>query len=218
MSFDVSSPETPTPCRPVVFLGAGGHARVCLDVFRSVGRDVIGYVAPEPCDLELPHLGTDDTSTEVLHPGVEAFVAVGNNRVRIGILRRLLELGISVASCASGYSILSASVRLGRGTVVMPGAVVNAGTLLGDGVVVNTSASIDHDGRVGDGAHIGPGCHLAGRVDVGEGAFLGIGTLVIPDRTIGPWVTTGAGAVVVADLLDAGTYSGVPARLHPPTM
>ena len=218
MSFDVSLPEPATGCRPVVFLGAGGHAQVCLDVFTSFGRDVIGYVAPAPCDLGLPHLGTDDTSTDVLHSGVDAFVAVGDNRRRIGIIRRLLEMGISVASCASSSSVVSTSVRLGRGTVVMPGAVVNAGTSLGDGVVVNTSASIDHDGRVGDGAHIGPGSHLAGRVNVGEGAFLGIGTLVIPDRTIGPWVTTGAGTVVVADLLDAGTYSGVPARLHPPEM
>ena len=215
MSFDVSSPEPAPTSRPVVFLGAGGHAKVCLDVFRSFGRDVIGYVAPEPCDLGLAHLGTDDTSTDVLHPGVEAFVAVGDNRVRIGIIRQLLAMGISVASCASSHSIVSPSARLGRGTVAMPGAVVNAGTSLGDGVVVNTSASIDHDCRVGDGAHIGPGSHLAGRVTVGEGAFLGIGTLVIPERTIGPWVTTGAGAVVVADLLDAGTYSGVPAKRHP---
>jgi sugar O-acyltransferase (sialic acid O-acetyltransferase NeuD family) len=214
MSCDASSAEPAATPRPVVFLGAGGHAEVCLDVFRSCGRDVIGYLAPEPCGLRLPHLGTDDTSTDVLHAGVEAFVAVGDNRVRIGIIRQLIEMGVDVASCASSHSIVAPSARLGLGTVVMPGAVVNAGTTLGDGVVVNTSASIDHDGRVGDGAHIGPGSHLAGRVTVGEGAFLGIGTLVIPDRTIGPWVTTGAGAVVVADLLDAGTYSGVPAKRH----
>jgi UDP-perosamine 4-acetyltransferase len=199
---------------PIVFLGAGGHAAVCLDVFQGSGRDVRGYLAPEPSDLPIPHLGTDEDAAGVLTADVDAFVAIGDNRARLRLVRDLLARNISVATAISAGAVVSPSVRLGHGTVVMPGAVVNARTTLGDGVVLNTSSSVDHDARIHDGAHIGPGSHLAGTVTVGEGTFLGIGTIVIPGRTIGSWVIVGAGGVVVDDLGDAAVYTGVPAKLQ----
>ena len=43
---------------------------------------------------------------------------------------------------------------LGKGTVVLPKAVVNTDTVVGQGVIVNCSAVIDHGCVIGDGAHI----------------------------------------------------------------
>jgi UDP-perosamine 4-acetyltransferase len=212
MSSNNSSPDLAKGALPVVFVGAGGHAAVCLDVFESSGREVLGYVAPESSKLPIPHLGSDDTLATLLTPEIEAFVAIGNNEVRLRLVRELLGMGISLATATSASATISMSARLGRGTVVMPGAVVNARASLGDGVILNTLASVDHDGNIHDGVHIGPGSHLAGTVTVGEGAFLGAGTIVIPDRVIGSWVVVGAGGVVVDDLGDAAVYAGVPAR------
>ena len=198
--------------RPVVLVGGGGHAAVCLDVFRSAGREVLGYVAPRPSSLDLRHLGDDSNLDRVLADGCDAFVAIGDNAVRLQIVRSLLGRGHTVASVASAHAVVSPSAAVGSGSIVMPGAVVNARTRLADAVIVNTSASVDHDGSVGDGAHIAPGCHLAGAVTIGEGAFLGAGVIVIPERSIAPWSIVGAGAVVTSDLDERGLYVGVPAR------
>ena len=214
MSSDASWPESPDSRRPVVFIGAGGHAAVCLDVFHQSGREVVGYFAPNASGLGIPHLGTDDDLSAFVTSDVETFVAIGDNRVRLRLVRQLLESGQSVASAISTHAAISPSARIGTGTVVMPGAVVNARTTLGNAVILNTSASVDHDGQIHDGVHIAPGSHLAGNVTVGEGTFLGVGTVVIPGRTIGSWVIVGAGGVVADDLTEAAVYTGVPARLR----
>ena len=189
----------------MVLVGGGGHAAVCLDVLRSAGRLVLGYVAPEPSELDAAHLGGDEDLSRLLGGQAEAFVAIGGNALRGRIVRELLDAGERWPRAPARRSTVSPSARLGRGTIVMPGAVVNARSRLGDAVIVNTSASVDHDCVIGDGVHVAPGSHLAGGVTVGASCFLGVGTIVIPGVAIATGTTTGAGAVVVRDLDEPGT-------------
>ena len=201
-----------------VVIGAGGHAKVVLDILIDRGDvDLVGCVAADAAGdsvIGVPILGPDEVLSSVLASGVRhAFVAVGENKVRAKLQRHVESLGFSVVNAISRHAVLSSRVTLGKGIVIMPGAVVNVDTVVGNGAIINTSAHIDHDGNIGAFAHIGPGCALAGHVTVGEGAFLGAGTTVIPRRSIGAWTTAGAGAVIVRDLPDGVVAVGVPARV-----
>jgi UDP-perosamine 4-acetyltransferase len=200
--------------RGVIFIGGGGHAAVCRDVFESAGRQVIGHVSAEAGDLDLPHLGVDGQLEELVRKHTaDVFVAIGANRVRLRLLRSLSDAGMTIASAVDEGARVAPSVTIGAGTVIMPGAVINARTIIGEGVIINTSASVDHDGQVADGAHIAPGSHLAGGVRVGEGAFVGVGVSVIPNCRIGEWSIIGAGAAVIGRIESHCTAVGVPARL-----
>jgi UDP-perosamine 4-acetyltransferase len=198
----------------VLLVGGGGHAKVCADVLRSMGRDLIGCVADRSRDdLGIPWLGTPEALDRGLPPGVDAaFVAVGDNRARLTLIDRLISLGIPLTCAVSPHAVVSDSATLGAGVAILPGAVVNAGAALRDGVIVNTRASVDHDSVVGRGAHIAPGCAVAGGVTIGEGTLLGIGSAVVPCCRIGRWCVVGAGAAVTADLPDGCRALGVPAR------
>jgi UDP-perosamine 4-acetyltransferase len=199
----------------IVFVGGGGHAAVCLDVFRSAGRDVVGYLAPSPSDrLDLPYLGDDGALVSYAGSDVAIFVAVGSNERRLALGELARSVGCRLDQAVSAAAVMSPSATIGEGSVVMPGAIVNARTRVGAAVIVNTGATVDHDCVIGDGAHLAPGCHVAGGVDVGRGAFLGVGVSVIPDRTIGEWTVVGAGAAVVADLPAHVIAVGVPARVR----
>ena len=79
-------------------------------------------------------------------------------------------------------------------------------------MIVNTSASIDHECKIGDYAHISVGSHLAGNVEIGNGTWIGVGAVVSNNIHICENVMVGAGAVVVEDIVESGTYVGVPAR------
>lgn len=202
-----------------VVIGAGGHAKVVLDILlarRDV--DLVGCVTAETGAttlLDVPILGGDEVLPRVLADGVtHAFVAIGENRVRARLQRRVQDSGFLLINAISRHAVLSDRVTLGTGIVVMPGAVINVDTVVGDGAIINTGASVDHDGNIGAFAHIGPGSTLAGNVTVGEGAFLGAGTTVIPRRSIGAWTTAGAGAVIVNDLPEGVIAVGVPARVR----
>ena len=197
----------------VIFVGGGGHAAVCRDVFESNGQGIRGYVAPQPSDIDLDYLGDDGALAELARRhSAEVFVAIGSNVLRSELLARVRKLGLRAATAIDRTAHLSRSVTVGCGTVVMPGAVINARTTIGDGVIVNTSASIDHDGVLEPMCHVGPGAHLAGGVRIGRGAFLGVGVSVIPGCVIGEWSTIGAGAAVVNEIAPHVLAYGVPAR------
>jgi UDP-perosamine 4-acetyltransferase len=201
---------------PVVIVGAGGHAKVIIDLLQERGEiELAGCVSRESGEvLGLPWLGDDDALPGILASGLRrAFVAIGDNRLRSELLRRLTGLGFAMVNAISSQAVVSRRAALGTCVAVMPGAVVNVDTIVEDGAIINTSAHVDHDCRIGACAHIGPGTALAGNVTIGEGAFLGVGSRVIPRRTVGAWSTLGAGAVVVRDIPSHVTAVGVPARV-----
>lgn len=202
----------------IVLVGAGGHASVILEILREQeGIQIIGCTA-SPADIKkdlgIPILGTDSILPDLRAQGVRAaFVALGNNALRMQLVRQVQALGFCLVNAISPYAVLSPSCRLGKGVAVMPGAVINAHVRIGDGCIINTNASVDHDCVLHEGVHIAPGCAISGSTCVGEQALLGTGSSVIDGISIGPRSIVGSGAVVVNNLRGDATYVGVPARM-----
>ena len=112
------------------------------------------------------------------------FIAVGNNANRKHEAEsRLGPFVILIHPNA----IVSRTVEIGEGTVIMAGAIVQAHARLGKHVIINTGATVDHHCVIEDYAHIAPGAHLCGNVIVGEGALVGVGVGIAPGAVIPPW-------------------------------
>lgn len=201
-----------------VILGAGGHAKVVIDILRESGTlELAGCLHQGGAGHAvsgIPVLGDDSLLPALLAGGTRhIFVALGDNALRLRMIDYVLSLGFTLLTAVSRHAVLSPSVEVGAGAAVMPGAVINADSLVGEGAIVNTGATVDHDCVLGRMSHVGPGSSLAGNVRIGAGSFLGTGTRVIPRIQIGEWSVTGAGAVVVADIPDRVLSVGVPARI-----
>lgn len=205
---------------PVAVLGAGGHAKVVIDLVERMGtRMIVGVFDDDPVKW-----GTEVLGHRVVG-GVEDFLsgwksrcpaaalAIGNNRVRQRLYRRLLDAGFHAVTAVHPSAAVAKDVVLGDGSVVMALAALNPGSRIGPCAVINTSASIDHDCLLGECVFIAPGARLGGGVTVGDLSFVGIGASVIQGRTIGRDVTVGAGAAVIRDVPDDVTVVGVPARV-----
>lgn len=204
----------------VLVIGAGGHAKVCIELLRAMGHKVewaIGTDDNLTC-LDVEVLGGDDHIGRLHAAGVRrAFIAIGDNRRRLALAERLRPLDFDWVTAISPVASVSPTARLGRGVAVMAGAVINAETCIGDFAIVNTNASIDHDCMIGAGAHVAPGSALAGTVKVGEMAFLGVGSRVIPNISIGAGSIVGAGATVIRNVCANRTVVGTPAREASPS-
>jgi UDP-perosamine 4-acetyltransferase len=201
----------------VFLFGAGGHAKVVIDVLRAQGVEVEACLSPgAPAGEMLAGIPVLDETTgleRLLAAGHRtAFVAIGDNSVRMRVATRARARGVTLINAVSPSAIVAPDVTFGSGILIVHGAVINAATVIGDDAIVNTAASIDHDGSLGRGVHVAPGSHLAGNVTVGDGAFLGIGTIVIPGRFIGENAVVGAGSVVIRDIAAGKRAWGNPAR------
>lgn len=201
----------------VLVVGAGGHARVCIEALADSGYEVVGCVSRDGTGvngLPCPVLG-NDVDLEVIATRAGAthvFVGVGDNLTRERITARCRANGMTPVNAISRFAMVSPAAELGSGVAVLAGAVVNSSAIIADGAIVNTRASVDHDVYVGPFAHVAVGVALAGGVTVGERALLGVGSCVVPLARIGADAVVGAGAAVVGDVAPGVTVVGVPAR------
>jgi UDP-perosamine 4-acetyltransferase len=201
----------------IVVVGAGGHAKVCIELLRAMGEDVVFCIGGEDAVgdcLGVPILAGDDHIAELRTRGFDrAFIAVGNNRVRRKLGAEVVAAGYRLVNAVSPTAVVSPSARLGAGIAIMAGVVINAESTIGDLAIINTGATVDHDCSIGEAAHVAPQSALAGNVTVGACSFLGIGTIVVPGCDIGDEVMIGAGGVVIADVPAGVTAVGVPVRV-----
>lgn len=212
-----------TAARPLVLLGAGGHARVLAALSRAAGHTVLGVCDPALAadavsrweDLDV--LGNDG-ALDRLPPDRVALV-LGIGQLATGTLRERLY----AAWRARGYDFpalvhpaawVAPGVVLGDGVQVMAGAIIQPGCEIGANSIVNTRAGVDHDCRLGRDVHLAPGATLCGTVTVGDGAFIGAGATVIQGLGIGARAVVGAGVTLVRDLAPTTTVLGAANRLR----
>lgn len=210
------------PGRLAAILGGGGHARVLIDSLQVIGiATPFAVLDSDPSCwgsdlLGVPILGGDNLLPELAKQGVAYFVvglgSSGDSRPRV----RLFELGcfrgLEPLTIIHSSVICSVWAKIGPGSQLLPGSIVNAGVIVGTNTIVNSGAIVEHDCVLGDHVHVATGARLAGSVQVGAGAHIGIGAIIKQCITIGEGVVVGAGAVVVKDVPPNMVVAGVPAR------
>lgn len=214
------TPTVAPTSRRLLVIGAGGHARVVIDVARAAGFDPVAALDPSQVGAicnGVEVVGSDDRAGDMFADGLHlAVVAIGDNRLRSVIGARLGHIGFTLPPIVHPSAIVSPSATIGDGTVVMPLAIVNASAVIGMMVIVNSGAVVEHDCTIGDGAHIAPGTRLGGTVTVGARTLVGIGSVVRPEAVIGDGAIVGAGSTVIGDIAAGEIATGSPARPRAP--
>ncbi|MFA7254795.1 MAG: acetyltransferase [Candidatus Omnitrophota bacterium] len=179
---------------PVIVLGAGGHARVLLDVLRLCKVKVLGVTDAQPSHvdkrkLQTPVLGTDKAVLAYSPKKVLLVNGLGSVSVtpkRAEIFKYFKDLGYHFAKAIHPSAIVAKDVQLGEGVQVMAGSVIQTGCKIGNNTIINTRVSIDHDCNIGSHVHIAPGAVLSGGISIGEGCHLGPCSVVIQGISIAP--------------------------------
>ena len=117
-STQTTSQHALTTSPPVLMIGAGGHAKVVIELVRAAGAyEIIGLIDLKlsgPPILDLPILGTDGDLPRLRREGItHAFVGIGNNQLRLKTGYYLRQIDFKVINAISPAAIISATRQIG---------------------------------------------------------------------------------------------------------
>jgi sugar O-acyltransferase (sialic acid O-acetyltransferase NeuD family) len=192
---------------PVLLIGAGGHARACIDVLEQLADYTVAGLIGLPQEvggavLGYPVLGSDADLAALAARYGNALVALGQITTpepRMKAFEAAQRSGCLLPVVISPKAYVSRHATIGAGSIVMHGAVVNAGAVVGRNCIINSQALVEHDAVVEDHCHVSTGARLNGGVRVGAGTFVGSNATVHHSVRIGVGSVIGMGYSVLAD-------------------
>ena len=190
--------------KPIILIGAGGHARVLIDALKILKRKIAGATDINPNKIDSKRLGcqvlgTDDIIFRYSPNKIELVNGVGSIQVdplRATLFKKFKDRGYTFANIVHPYSYVSSTVILGEGVQILAGAIVQTGSVILTNSIINTNSSVDHDCRIGEHSHISPAVTLCGDVEIGAGSHVGVGAIVVNGVVLKPGSFIKAGSLV----------------------
>lgn len=206
---------------PDYIIGAGGHAKVVIDILLKMGRKPAGVTDSDPSRigetiLGIPVIGDDNMLYDFLPSEINLVLGIGAIKAkspRRKICAAFIAKGYHFGTIIHPSAIIGHEVVIDDGAQIMSGVVIHPGAHIGSGAIINTGACIDHDCVIGAYSHIAPGVTLSGNTRIGEEAHIGTGASIIQNITIGDGALVAAGACVVKDVEPGTRVAGVPAKV-----
>lgn len=198
---------------PILLVGAGGHAKSCIDVIEQQGEfEIIGLVGLDnevgSSVLGYPVVGTDTDLPALVNDSSNALVTIGqikSPRPRIQLHDLLLSIGFNLARIISPGAYVSSHASIGAGTIIHHGAIVNASADIGDNCIINSRSLIEHDAKIDNHCHISTGAIINGHASIGMGCFVGSGCQVRESIVIGVRCVIGMGQRVTENCASDST-------------
>ena len=190
---------------PILLIGAGGHARACIDVIEMEGRFTVqGLVGLQDQVgtqvLGYPVIGTDDDLQSLRKQQSHALVTVGQIKspeYRIRLFSLLMSYAFEAPVIVSPRAHVSRHAAVARGTIVMHGAIVNAGATVGENCILNSLSLVEHDATIGDHCHVSTAAAINSGVHIAAGTFVGSNSSVRQGIRIGERCVIGMGQRVL---------------------
>jgi sugar O-acyltransferase (sialic acid O-acetyltransferase NeuD family) len=208
--------------KPIIIIGAGGHAKVLIDALKLLGAPILGISAQDSAAVKSEVLGVavicQNGELKQYPPEgiilVNGLGGVKDTSLRREVFKRLKMLGFAFSQVIHPSAIISADAVLGEGVQVMAGAIIQAGVRIAENALINTKTSVDHDCQIGNHVHLAPGVTVCGNVKIEDSVHVGSGATIIQGIILGPHCLIGAGTLVHKNVPAGATVVGVPGRIR----
>ncbi|RHX78281.1 acetyltransferase [Leptospira yasudae] len=198
----------------IILIGAGGHARSCIDVIEAedkysifgligskeeVGTKILGYEV----------LGTDEDLVLWKRKCKNAIVTIGqikNPEPRIRLYHQLKKFAFHLPVIVSPNAYVSKYSSIGEGSIIMHQVMVNSNVKIGANCIINSKALLEHDVTIGDYCHISTSSVLNGETSIGDASFIGSGSVVKETIKIGSNCVIAMASRVIRDVPNHTQY------------
>jgi sugar O-acyltransferase (sialic acid O-acetyltransferase NeuD family) len=190
--------------KKIILIGGGGHCTSCIDVIENENKyKIIGIIDKKKNTSLHYKFFTETHLNKKLIKNNYAFVTVGqikNYKVRVKLFNKIKDLGFKIPTIISPLSYISKHAIIGKGTIVMHGAIVNAGAKIGDNCIINTNSLIEHDVMIGDNTHVSTEATINGGAVIGNKVFIGSRSIIKDNISVGDCSIVGASLYIKKNL------------------
>lgn len=146
----------------LLILGAGGHGKVVKEIAEVDRRyETVAFLDDRYDGNDVEIIGNFSAYMDFREQYSQAFVAMGNLKLRSHWEEKMLLAGYELPSLVHPDACISPSASIDMGTVIMAKAVIQTNAKVGRGCIISAGAVIDHDAEVGDYCHINSGAIVA---------------------------------------------------------
>tara|TARA_B100000212_G_scaffold209286_1_gene158044 strand:+ start:57 stop:674 length:618 start_codon:yes stop_codon:yes gene_type:complete len=200
----------------LVLIGGGRFSTEVAEVAIQNGFNLVGYIDRVETSSNLSYLGLPDEFLSKADESLSIFPAFGALD-RKSILARTKSLHalkkFKVPSLVSEYSYISDTVKLGRGSFVSHGVVINPDANIGEYSIINSGSTIGHDVFLSDFSIISGNVFLGGGCKIGENSLIGPGVTVLQNINIGSEVIVSVGSTIGRNIPNGKTTLPVLSRV-----
>lgn len=204
-----------------IIIGAGKYGTVYLSYIKEAGIEVVGFLDDNPEEWNkiietVPVLGPISLLPSLKEKlGVEAvYCPLGNNRLRVKLLKQARELGYETPNYIHPSVNISSNVRIGKGVYILLGTNIMPDTIIEDYVMISMGVNIAHHNVLSIGTFLSTGCNFGASIIAHPYTYCGIGSTIMTGlHTLGTDCLIGAGAVVIKDVPNRAVMAGVPAKV-----
>lgn len=207
--------------KKIIVFGSGGHASVIIDEILQKKKYTVQYIYDENKDRKF--IIINDRKFKIFHNLKEikkkkfpsqGIIAIGDNIKREKINKKILKINkkFKFTNIISKNAIVSKSVNIGCGNVILSKCFVGTNTIIKDHCIINNSSSIDHDNFFDSFSSTGPGVITGGNVKIKKFSHIGIGTSVKNNITIGKNTIISGNSFVNKDCDSNKIFGGSPVK------
>ena len=136
-------------------------------------------------------------------------LGIGDNHIRASVFNKLKKKNFIFLTYLHSSSKICKSVKIGEGSVVLMGTIINSNSIISEACVINSGSIVEHDCNIDFSSHLCPGVYLAGNVYIGKYSFVGIGSRIIQNIKVFEKVIIGAGSIILKDIKKISTIKGI---------
>ena len=189
--------------KKIILIGAGGHAKSCIDVIESTNQyEIIGlFDIKEKIGEKLfnyPIIDCDENIKKYINNDTYFLITIGQIATaakRKYLFEILKNNNALIPKIISPYAYVSKYAKIQEGTIVMHNAFVNAGVEIGKNCIINTKSHIEHDVKIGNHCHISTSSVINGDCIIGNEVFIGSNSTIIQGIKISDKTFVKAGSV-----------------------
>ena len=200
-----------------IIIGAGTYGQVYAEYLKE-SYNIISFYDD---DISLHNTNANGikvvgkVSDALLLPKSTAvFVPIGNNPIRVKLLKIFEENGFDIPSFIHPKTIIHPSVKIGKAVYILTGTNIMPLSVIGDYSMISMGVNIAHHTIIEEACFFSQGSNIGASILLETLAYVGISATVMTGlKTVESNSLIGAGAVVIKDVPENAVMAGVPAKV-----